>query len=285
MTDLPPEPPEQPPDRNVTRSEEEAAEALAAAPVAPCDLGAGPVIELKDLYKSFGPIEVLKGIDLTVEAGEVVCIIGASGSGKSTLLRCVNMLEAPTGGQVVIEGIDVTHPDCDIDVVRERIGMVFQQFNLFPHLNVLRNLTIAQRRVLRRSRREAEAVALTMLERVGLTEKATAYPAHLSGGQQQRVAIARSLCMHPDMMLFDEPTSALDPELVGEVLAVMRDLADEGMTMLVVTHEMGFARRAADRVLFIDQGVIAEEGPPEQVLVEPREARTQEFLSQVLESF
>jgi polar amino acid transport system ATP-binding protein len=238
----------------------------------------GVAIEIRDLHKSFGDNEVLRGIDLDVDPGQVVCIIGASGSGKSTLLRCVNRLEEPTSGRITIEGVEITDPDVDVDAVRRRIGMVFQQFNLFPHLTVMRNLTIAQRRVLRRPAGEADEVARRMLERVGLSDKAEAYPAHLSGGQQQRVAIARSLCMNPDMMLFDEATSALDPELVGEVLEVMRSLAEEGMTMLVVTHEMGFARRVADRVLFVDQGVIAEEGPPSQVLAEPRLARTREFL-------
>jgi polar amino acid transport system ATP-binding protein len=245
--------------------------------------GSVPAIEIQGLHKSFGEIEVLRGIDLTVATGEVVCIIGASGSGKSTLLRCVNRLEEPTSGRILIEGIDITDPDVDIDRVRRRIGMVFQQFNLFPHLTVMGNLTIAQRRVLRRGRPEADEVAHKMLDRVGLADKVDAYPAHLSGGQQQRVAIARSLCMNPDMMLFDEATSALDPELVGEVLAVMRNLAVEGMTMLVVTHEMGFARRVADRVLFIDKGLIAEEGPPEQVLVDPQQLRTREFLQLVQE--
>ncbi len=205
---------------------------------------------------------MLKGIDLTVLAGEVVCVIGPSGSGKSTLLRSVNLLEEPTGGKVLIEGIDITDPDIDIDRVRTRIGMVFQSFNLFPHLSVLGNLTIAQQRVKKRSKAEAEKVARAMLERVGLAEKADAYPGHLSGGQQQRVAIARALCMNPDMMLFDEPTSALDPELVGEVLQVMRSLADEGMTMLVVTHEMGFAREVGSRLIFMDGGQIVEEGDP-----------------------
>jgi polar amino acid transport system ATP-binding protein len=253
------------------------------AAVAPPAADAAPAIEIHGLDKWFGSLEVLRGINLSVPLGEVVCIIGASGSGKSTLLRCVNRLEEPTSGRVLIEGIDITDPDCDVDAVRRRIGMVFQQFNLFPHLTVMRNLTIAQRRVLRRSADEADAVAREMLAQVGLAEKAEAYPAHLSGGQQQRVAIARSLAMRPDMMLFDEVTSALDPELVGEVLAVMRDLAEAGMTMLVVTHEMGFARRVADRVLFVDQGVIAEEGPPEQVLVNPQQARTSEFLQLVQE--
>jgi polar amino acid transport system ATP-binding protein len=238
-------------------------------------------IELDGLRKSFGAHEVLTGIDLTVEPGEVVCVIGPSGSGKSTLLRCVNLLEQPSAGRILIEGVDITDPDCEVDDVRRRIGMVFQQFNLFPHLDVLGNLTIAQRRVLKRPKEESVAVARRMLERVGLTEKERAYPATLSGGQQQRVAIARALCMDPDMMLFDEATSALDPELVAEVLKVMRDLATGGMTMLVVTHEMGFARRVADRVVFMDAGAVVEQGPPGQVLDHPVHERTQRFLSLV----
>jgi polar amino acid transport system ATP-binding protein len=242
-----------------------------------------PAIELRDLHKSFGENEVLKGIDLSVRTRDVVCVIGASGSGKSTLLRCVNRLEEPTAGQVLIDGIDITHPDCDLDLVRQRIGMVFQQFNLFPHLKVIDNITLAQRKVLGRSNDEANEVAEAMLDRVGLAEKADAFPAQLSGGQQQRVAIARSLAMNPEMMLFDEATSALDPELVGEVLDVMRTLASEGMTMLVVTHEMGFARRVADQVVFMDQGVICEQGPPEQLLGSPSTPRLQQFLKQVLE--
>ncbi len=241
-----------------------------------------PAIAIQDLHKSFGDNEVLKGIDLTVLAGEVVCVIGPSGSGKSTLLRSVNLLEEPTGGKVLIEGIDITDPDIDIDRVRTRIGMVFQSFNLFPHLDVMGNLTIAQQRVKKRSKAEAEKVARAMLERVGLAEKADAYPGHLSGGQQQRVAIARALCMNPDMMLFDEPTSALDPELVGEVLQVMRSLADEGMTMLVVTHEMGFAREVGSRLIFMDGGHIVEEGDPREVLANPQHQRTKDFLSRVL---
>ncbi|WP_102194166.1 amino acid ABC transporter ATP-binding protein [Microbacterium aurantiacum] len=241
-----------------------------------------PAIDLQGLVKSFGDNEVLKGIDLTVTAGEVVCVIGPSGSGKSTLLRSVNLLEEPTGGKVLIEGIDITDPDVDIDRVRTRIGMVFQSFNLFPHLDVMGNLMIAQQRVKKRSKAEAEKVALAMLARVGLAEKADAYPGHLSGGQQQRVAIARALCMNPDMMLFDEPTSALDPELVGEVLQVMRSLADEGMTMLVVTHEMGFAREVGSRLIFMDGGHIVEEGDPREVLGNPQHQRTKDFLSRVL---
>ena len=240
-----------------------------------------PAIELVGLEKAFGDNEVLRGIDLRVPTRDVTCIIGASGSGKSTLLRCVNRLEEPTGGRVLIDGIDITHPDCDLDMIRQRIGMVFQQFNLFPHLKVIDNVTLAQRKVLRRSAEEARQVAGGMLERVGLSEKAGSYPAQLSGGQQQRVAIARALAMNPDMMLFDEATSALDPELVGEVLDVMRQLASAGMTMLVVTHEMSFARRVADHVVFMDQGVICEQGPPEQVLGSPSTPRLQQFLSQV----
>ncbi|GAB3632493.1 amino acid ABC transporter ATP-binding protein [Microbacterium shaanxiense] len=241
-----------------------------------------PAIDIQGLVKSFGDNEVLKGIDLTVAAGEVVCVIGPSGSGKSTLLRSVNLLEEPTGGKVLVEGIDITDPDIDIDRVRTRIGMVFQSFNLFPHLDVMGNLMIAQQRVKKRSKAEAERVAREMLGRVGLSEKADAYPGHLSGGQQQRVAIARALCMNPDMMLFDEPTSALDPELVGEVLQVMRTLADEGMTMLVVTHEMGFAREVGSRLIFMDGGVIVEEGDPREVLANPQHPRTQDFLARVL---
>ncbi|HLZ38396.1 MAG TPA: amino acid ABC transporter ATP-binding protein [Mycobacteriales bacterium] len=243
----------------------------------------GPAIEIRDLHKRFGDVEVLKGIDFHVDHGEVVCVIGPSGSGKSTLLRCVNLLEQPTAGRIVVAGEEVTDPEVDIDAVRRRIGMVFQQFNLFPHLTVLENLTIAQRRVLRRGRREADAVARENLTRVGLVDRAAVYPAQLSGGQQQRVAIARALSMGPELMLFDEPTSALDPELVGDVLAVMRELADEGMTMMVVTHEMSFAREVADRVVFMDGGVVVEQGPPEAVLEHPEQARTRAFLARVLD--
>jgi polar amino acid transport system ATP-binding protein len=242
-----------------------------------------PAIELRGLRKAFGDNEVLQGIDLVVAPKQVVCIIGASGSGKSTLLRCVNRLEEPTGGQVLIDGIDITHPDCDLDLVRQNIGMVFQQFNLFPHLTALGNVTLAQRKVLKRSEAEANSVALAMLDRVGLAEKADSFPSQLSGGQQQRVAIARALSMNPEMMLFDEATSALDPELVGDVLDVMRQLASEGMTMLVVTHEMGFARRVADHVVFMDQGVICEQGRPDDVLGTPSTPRLQQFLEKVLE--
>jgi len=239
-------------------------------------------IEVRSLHKSFGTLEVLKGIDFHVDTGEVVCVIGPSGSGKSTLLRCINLLETATSGKIWVSGQDLTDPDVDIDAVRRRIGMVFQQFNLFPHLSVLENLTIAQRRVLRRGRAEAETVARTNLERVGLSDKMTAYPAQLSGGQQQRAAIARSLSMGPELMLFDEPTSALDPELVGDVLEVMRGLAADGMTMMVVTHEMSFAREVADRVVFMDDGIIVEEGRPEAVLGAPQHPRTKDFLARVL---
>ncbi|GAA2416961.1 MULTISPECIES: amino acid ABC transporter ATP-binding protein [Nonomuraea] len=241
-----------------------------------------PAIEIKGLHKYFGANEVLKGIDVTVEPGQVVCVVGPSGSGKSTLLRCVNLLEQPTKGTVHVEGIEITDPDVDIDSVRRRIGMVFQQFNLFPHMTALQNVMISQRRVLKRSSKEAEIVARDNLNKVGVSEKCDAYPAQLSGGQQQRVAIARALAMDPDLMLFDEPTSALDPELVGDVLAVMRKLAEEGMTMLVVTHEMGFAREVADRVVFMDGGVIVEDGPPAQVIGDPKHERTRSFLKRVL---
>jgi polar amino acid transport system ATP-binding protein len=240
--------------------------------------GGRAAIRIEALNKSFGENHVLRGIDFHVDQGEVVCVIGPSGSGKSTLLRCVNRLEEASSGSILIDGEDILDPDADVDLLRSRIGMVFQSFNLFPHLTVTENLTIAQRRVRRRRRDEAASIALRNLARVGLTEKAAAYPAHLSGGQQQRVAIARALSMDPDMMLFDEPTSSLDPELVGEVLAVMRDLASEGMTMMIVTHEMGFAREVADRVVFMDGGVVVEQGPPASVLDAPRHERTRRFL-------
>lgn len=238
-----------------------------------------PVIKITGLRKSYGAYEVLRGVDLSAAAEEVVCIIGPSGSGKSTLLRCVNQLEKPDGGSVEIEGTEVTGPDVDIDLVRRRIGMVFQQFNLFPHLTARANVMLALRKVLRLSEGEARARAEEELTRVGLSAKFDAYPARLSGGQQQRVAIARALAMRPVAMLFDEVTSALDPELIGEVLEVMKRLASEGMTMLVVTHEIGFARDAAHRVVFMDEGVIVEEGAPEQVIGSPREARTRAFLA------
>ncbi|HEY3263355.1 MAG TPA: amino acid ABC transporter ATP-binding protein [Pseudonocardiaceae bacterium] len=240
-------------------------------------------VEIIDLHKSFGPLEVLRGIDAEVSTGEVVCVIGPSGSGKSTLLRCVNVLEQPTSGRVIVGGVELTDPDVNIDAARRRIGMVFQGFNLFANLTVLDNLTIAQRKVLRRSRGAAEKVARENLDKVGLGEKIHAHPSQLSGGQQQRVAIARALSMDPQLMLFDEPTSALDPELVGDVLGVMRQLADEGMTMLVVTHEMQFAREVADRVLFMDGGVVVEAGPPSEVIGRPTQERTRTFLARVLD--
>ncbi|MDI2031279.1 amino acid ABC transporter ATP-binding protein [Saccharopolyspora sp. TS4A08] len=241
------------------------------------------MIELSGLSKSFGSLEVLRDIDLQVERGEVVCVIGPSGSGKSTLLRCVNLLEVPSAGKVSVDGTELTDPDTDLDGARRHVGMVFQQFNLFSHLSVLENLTVAQRKVLGRSKEESEKVAKENLDKVGLSEKADSMPAQLSGGQQQRVAIARALSMNPHVMLFDEPTSALDPELVGDVLGVMRQLADEGMTMLVVTHEMQFAREVADRVLFMDGGGIIEQGPPAEVIGNPKEERTRTFLARVLD--
>ena len=239
-------------------------------------------VRIRDLHKSFGDHEVLRGIDLDVAAGEVVCLVGPSGSGKSTLLRCVNALESATSGTIQVDDVELTDPDTDLDAARRRVGMVFQQFNLFPHLTVLGNITVAQRRVLRRSRNAAEQEARSQLARVGLAERSRAYPAQLSGGQQQRVAIARALAMHPGLMLFDEPTSALDPELVGDVLAVMRKLADEGMTMIVVTHEMSFARDVATRVVFMDDGRVVETGPPAEVLTNPQHDRTRTFLQRIL---
>ena len=241
-------------------------------------------IDVRQLHKSFGDLEVLKGIDFTVTAGEVVCVLGPSGSGKSTLLRCLNRLEESNSGTILIDGEDITDIDADVDQLRSNIGMVFQQFNLFPHLTVLKNLTVAQTGVLKRPKDEAIGIAREMLDRVGLSDKIHEYPAHLSGGQAQRVAIARALSMKPKMMLFDEPTSALDPELVGEVLDVMRTLAGEGMTMMVVTHEIGFAQEVADRVVFMDDGVVVEEGSPEAVLRNLNEERTKQFLRMVLET-
>jgi polar amino acid transport system ATP-binding protein len=240
-------------------------------------------IRIEDLHKHFGKLEVLRGISLDVAPGQVVCIIGPSGSGKSTLLRCVNLLERPTSGRIWVADDEITDPDCNIDRVRSHVGMVFQQFNLFPHLTVEQNVTIGQTTVLKRPKELARETAIEMLRRVGLEEKRAEYPIRLSGGQQQRVAIARALAMGPRAMLFDEVTSALDPELVGEVLRVMRALAEEGMTMMVVTHEMGFARHAGGRVVFMDGGVVVEDGPPEQVIADPQHERTQQFLSQVLE--
>ena len=239
------------------------------------------MIEIKGLRKSFGADEVLKGIDLSIDEKEVVVIIGPSGSGKSTLLRCMNHLEEPTGGEVVVDGITLSS-EANINKVREEVGMVFQRFNLFPHMTVLENIMLAPMKVKHVSRDAAEKTARELLARVGLAEKVDAYPDNLSGGQQQRVAIARALAMHPKVMLFDEPTSALDPEMVGEVLDVMRALANEGMTMVVVTHEMGFAREVGDRLLFVDEGRIIESGAPREVFEHPKEERTRSFLSKVL---
>ena len=239
-------------------------------------------ISVKNLKKNFGSLEVLKDISLEVTEGEVVVLIGPSGSGKSTLLRCLNQLEKATSGQIVIDGFDVTDKRTDINKVRENIGMVFQHFNLFNHLNVLKNMTLAPVHLKTLSKEDANSKAMQLLERVGLSDKAGAYPSQLSGGQKQRVAIARALEMNPDIMLFDEPTSALDPEMVGEVLAVMKELARDGMTMIVVTHEIGFAREVASRVIFMEGGYIIEEGTPEEVLDHPKEPRTIDFLSKVL---
>jgi polar amino acid transport system ATP-binding protein len=252
---------------------------------------ADAMVRLEGVHKRFGDLEVLKGVDLDVAKGEVVCVLGPSGSGKSTLLRCVNLLEPPEQGEIFVEGRDICkgpnsgtgEQSWELDFVRQRVGIVFQQFNLFPHKSVLANVTLAQEKVLGRSGDEAKARASELLERVGLGDKLEQYPERLSGGQQQRVAIARALAMDPHVMLFDEVTSALDPELVKEVLDTMRELAEEGMTMIVVTHELGFAREVADRVVFMDGGVIVEQGPPAQVLDEPREERTKKFLGLVLE--
>jgi ABC-type polar amino acid transport system ATPase subunit len=242
-----------------------------------------PVIRLEDVRKSFGDHVVLEGIDLTVDTGEVLVVIGASGSGKSTLLRCINLLEPIDSGRIFFEGFDITRNDVKVNQIRQRIGIVFQQFNLFPHLKAIDNLTLAVRRVRKRPRRAADAQALELLRRVGLEDKARQYPHQLSGGQQQRVAIARALMMEPHVMLFDEVTSALDPELVGEVLIVMRDLARAGMTMVVVTHEMQFAREVGDWLIFIDDGRIVEQGKPADVLDHPREERTRRFLRRTLQ--
>ncbi|GFO84415.1 MAG TPA: amino acid ABC transporter ATP-binding protein [Candidatus Anaerostipes avicola] len=240
------------------------------------------MIYVKDLHKYFGKLEVLKGIDCHIGKGECVCVIGASGSGKSTFLRCLNLLETPTKGEIIIGGTNLMDKNLDVDDLRKRVGMVFQHFNLFPHLTILENVTLAPIRHKMYSEKEAREKAMELLNRVGVGDKADNYPAQLSGGQKQRVAIARSLALSPEVMLFDEPTSALDPEMVGEVLEVMKQLAQEGMTMVVVTHEMGFAKEVADRVLFMDGGVILEEGTPEQIFDHPKEDRTKEFLSKVL---
>ncbi|MGM0942545.1 MAG: amino acid ABC transporter ATP-binding protein [Bacillota bacterium] len=240
------------------------------------------MIEVKDLHKSFGKNEVLKGINCEIQPSEVVCVIGPSGSGKSTFLRCLNMLESITKGDVIVDGNHLNDPKVNINLVRTEVGMVFQQFNLFPHKKVIENLMLAPCKVRHLSTKEARNRAMKLLEKVGLADKADQYPQQLSGGQQQRVAIARALAMEPKMMLFDEPTSALDPELVGEVLEVMKQLAKEGMTMFVVTHEMGFAREVGDRVIFMDDGVIVEEGEPDQIFTNPQSDRTKEFLNKIL---
>ncbi|MBS5939719.1 amino acid ABC transporter ATP-binding protein [Clostridium sp.] len=240
------------------------------------------MINVKNLHKCFGENEVLKGINENIKKGEVVVVIGPSGSGKSTFLRCLNLLEVPKDGEIIFEDKNITDKNTNINEIREKMGMVFQQFNLFPHKTVLSNLTIAPINVKNKSKAEAEKKAKDLLKKVGLLEKADAYPASLSGGQKQRIAIARALAMEPDVMLFDEPTSALDPEMVGEVLSVMKDLAKEGMTMVVVTHEMGFAREVGDRILFMDGGNIVEQGTPEEIFDNPKNPRTQDFLSKVL---
>lgn len=240
------------------------------------------IVEIRNLKKAFGDHVVLDGINLSVRPGEKVVVLGPSGSGKSTMLRCINELEIPTGGQIFVNGVEVTNPKTNLNKVREHLGMVFQRFNLWPHKTVLENVMLAQRIVLKTAEEPARRRALELLKSVGLLEKADAYPASLSGGQQQRVAIARALAMEPKVMLFDEPTSALDPELVGEVLAVMKRLAESGMTMIVVTHEIGFAREVADRVVFMDGSHIIEEGAPEEILVAPKEERTKSFLARVL---
>ena len=240
------------------------------------------LIKVDGLVKNFGKIEVLKGIDTEIKKGEVVVIIGASGSGKSTFLRTLNLLEYPTGGSIYFNGVNITDPETDINIHRQKMGMVFQQFNLFPHMTILKNMTIAPIKLLGLSKEEAEKKAMELLQKVGLTDRANAYPSQLSGGQKQRVAIVRALCMDPEVMLFDEPTSALDPEMVGEVLTVIKDLAASGMTMAIVTHEMGFAREVADRIMFIDEGIIMEEGSPEEIFNSPKNPHLRDFLSKVL---
>lgn len=240
------------------------------------------MIKVEGLEKSFGKVDVLKGIDTEIKKGEVVCIIGPSGSGKSTFLRTLNLLEMPTGGHIYFDGADITDPKTNINRHRMKMGMVFQQFNLFPHKTILQNMTIAPIKLLKMSKAQAEEKAMQLLKRVGLADRADSYPSQLSGGQKQRVAIVRALCMDPEVMLFDEPTSALDPEMVGEVLAVIKDLASSGMTMAVVTHEMGFAREVADRIMFIDEGIIMEEGTPDEIFNSPKSPRLRDFLSKVL---
>lgn len=240
------------------------------------------MIKVIDLHKYFGDLEVLKGINTEIKKGEVVCVIGPSGSGKSTFLRCLNLLEIPTKGEILINGVSLTDNMKNLDELRKNVGMVFQQFNLFPHMKVIDNITLAPIKVLKMNKEEAVSRAMELLGKVGLTDKANVYPSKLSGGQKQRVAIARAMAMNPDIMLFDEPTSALDPEMVGEVLEVIKALAYEGMTMVIVTHEMGFAREVSDRILFMDEGIIYEEGKPSEIFNNPQRPRTKEFLSKVL---
>ena len=240
------------------------------------------MIDVKNLTKNFGDLEVLKGVSQHINKGERVVLIGPSGSGKSTFLRCLNLLETPTGGEIIFEGQSITDDKCDINKIRQKMGMVFQHFNLFPNMTILKNITLAPVRTGLMNKEQAEKKARELLKRVGLEDKADSFPAQLSGGQKQRIAIVRALCMQPEVMLFDEPTSALDPEMVGEVLDVMKELAKSGMTMVCVTHEMGFAREVADRVLFMDEGVIVEEGTPEEIFGNPKEKRTQDFLNKVL---
>ena len=240
------------------------------------------LIKVDNLCKSFDNVDVLKGINAEIHKGDVMVVIGASGSGKSTFLRCLNRLEEPTGGKIYFEGTDITDPSVNINIHRQKMGMVFQQFNLFPHMTVMKNLTLGPIKLLKKSKADAEKRAMELLERVGLADRATAYPSQLSGGQKQRIAIVRALCMYPDVMLFDEPTSALDPEMVGEVLEVMKQLAKEGMTMVVVTHEMGFAREVGTNVVFVDDGVIVEQGEPKEFFENPRNQRLKDFLSKVL---
>lgn len=240
------------------------------------------LIKVDRLCKSFGEVEVLKGIDAEIHKGDVMVVIGASGSGKSTFLRCLNLLEEPTSGTICFEGTDITDPSVNINLHRQKMGMVFQQFNLFPHMTVLKNMTLGPIKLLKQTKEEAEANAMKLLERVGLADRADAYPSQLSGGQKQRIAIVRALCMNPDVMLFDEPTSALDPEMVGEVLEVMKQLAQDGMTMVVVTHEMGFAREVGTNVVFVDDGIIVEQGDPKEFFENPKSPRLKDFLSKVL---
>ena len=241
-----------------------------------------PIIRVCELKKSFGDLQVLRGINTEVDRGEVVVVIGPSGSGKSTFLRCLNLLETPTAGSIYVDGAEITDPKCDINLHRQKMGMVFQHFNLFNNMTILRNMTLAPMTLLKKSREDAEAQALALLRRVGLEDKANAYPSQLSGGQKQRIAIVRALCMDPEVMLFDEPTSALDPEMVGEVLDVMKELACDGMTMVVVTHEMGFAREVGSRVLFMEEGIIMEENEPQEFFANPKSERLKSFLSKVL---